>query len=110
MKLTTFVASLVAVVAIGLGVMAVDIQGLPQCSVGHLALLIIMRRLAGPQMLTDTLLQLTCLSAAIEGSGCSLDDTLCQCTTGNKTITEKSVPCISQKCQPPDQTSKCLPS
>ncbi|EAT90373.2 hypothetical protein SNOG_02161 [Parastagonospora nodorum SN15] len=45
---------------------------------------------------------LPCFASAVQGSGCGLSDTKCQCTTGNAKITESVTACAPSKCQADD--------
>ncbi|XTI85981.1 hypothetical protein V2W45_1340913 [Cenococcum geophilum] len=74
MKFTT---SIVAFCAAFAAVSAQDVSGLPSCS-------------------------LACFAAAIQDSGCSTSDTVCQCTTGKDKITASVTPCISKSCSADD--------
>ncbi|OCK86343.1 hypothetical protein K432DRAFT_376849 [Lepidopterella palustris CBS 459.81] len=43
-----------------------------------------------------------CFQTAIASSGCSVTDTVCQCTTGLAAITASATPCVLKSCQPSD--------
>ena len=52
------------------------------------------------------MIQLPCFASAVQGSGCGLSDTKCQCTTGNAKITESVTACAPSKCSAEDLQSK----
>ncbi|KAF2244135.1 hypothetical protein BU26DRAFT_522841 [Trematosphaeria pertusa] len=63
---------------------AQDLQGIPDCA-------------------------LTCFAAAVSGSGCSLSDTKCQCTTGSDAITSSVTSCVPSKCSA-EEIAKIAPA
>jgi len=74
MKLIT---SIVAFCAAFAAVSAQDVSDLPSCSIA-------------------------CFAAAVQASGCSASDTVCQCTTGKDKITASVTPCIEKSCSADD--------
>ncbi|KAF2115902.1 hypothetical protein BDV96DRAFT_646077 [Lophiotrema nucula] len=52
---------------------------------------------------------LTCFAAAVSGSGCSLSDTTCQCTTGRDSISQSVTGCVPGKCSD-DDIAKITPA
>ena len=61
----------------------------------------------GSELTVLTALQLTCFAAAVQASGCSASDTVCQCTTGKDKITASVTPCIEKSCSASDAASTC---
>jgi hypothetical protein len=62
-----------------------------------------------PGISTDKVQQLPCFATAVQGSGCSLADTKCQCTTGLQTIQSSLLQCAPARCSADDLTSMCCP-
>ena len=52
-------------------------------------------------------LQIACFATAVQSSGCSATDTVCQCTTGKDKITNSVTPCIEKSCSADDASSTC---
>ncbi|KAF2398386.1 hypothetical protein EJ06DRAFT_532134 [Trichodelitschia bisporula] len=52
---------------------------------------------------------LSCFATAIASSGCTLEDTYCQCTTGKNAITTSVTPCVTKACSNED-LAKVLPA
>ena len=61
----------------------------------------------GSKLTVLTALQLACFASAVQSSGCSASDTVCQCTTGKDKITASVTPCIEKSCSADDAASTC---